>query len=47
MYLKGIIMYLLWPALIWVSWLLTGYFLRLYKRNNGDENQNPGEFTGV
>ncbi len=27
-------MYLMWPLLIWVSWLLTRYFLHLYERNN-------------
>jgi len=33
MYIKQIIAYLLWPALIWVSWLLVKYFLRIYEKN--------------
>lgn len=35
MYIKEIIMYLLWPALIWASWLLVNFFLRMYEKNNG------------
>lgn len=32
MYFKEILMYLLWPLLISVSWILVKFFLRLYEK---------------
>jgi hypothetical protein len=39
MYIIEIISYLLWPLLIWVSWLLVGYFLKMYERNRREAEE--------
>jgi hypothetical protein len=39
MYIKEIISYLLWPLMIWVSWLLVRYLLYIYERNRREADE--------
>jgi len=36
MYIKEILQYLLWPALITVSWLITWYVLKYFEKAEGE-----------
>lgn len=39
MYIAEIIHYLLWPFVIWISWILVKYFYGMYEKSRPGQKQ--------
>jgi hypothetical protein len=39
MYIKEILLYLMWPLIIWISWLMVRFFIRMYEKNSQEQEQ--------